>query len=522
MGTIYLIMSAAVSWAIFRIIAGRATLSTAQFACVFAFGAVASTILAIGVEGLIGLEVEQEQLIKLYAGPVDEIAKALPLLIVIACFAARRALTISDYVLIGLAGGLGYTFVHWNLAELAGITPFIWSRYLLGSLHVEAGSDHSHSFFVGAVTTAFVGLVAGVGVRLARRRSIMAAVTLAGLLMVIFENCTYRWQVGSLSAGWPMHYGATPPSGFGETSSWIVAMHGALFNGRIELWLLVGGLLVATWLEGRWTTLAAVAGREQLLLDEDARVPLVLVEWIVAIQRLPIGRAAFELVNRYFRDRRAYALVRAESLRIPPERQLAAKADEIEQRIMATRSKVALQTSSDVMSQGAVGRSPSQRMATLCLYFLVVVLVIVFFMVPPNDWQTLKSTLFSDGLAFTMVTGAIVIAVWGALIMWSSRRSVEFAAMPSEQFERHLDTLLMSGAIIAIAIAIIASFLPFAALVPDYSSYSGAILTSQLEPFELWSSYGGYQAGYGGNPHTFFAAAALILACIAAVRMQRR
>src|SRR5437870_285970 len=116
MQAVNLVILLAATWAIFRLLAGRATLATAHFVRIFVVGAVLSFALAIVAERLAGTWASVDQITRLYAGPIDEIAKALPLLIVIGSFAAWRRLTVSDYALLGLAGGLGYTFTQWSLA----------------------------------------------------------------------------------------------------------------------------------------------------------------------------------------------------------------------------------------------------------------------------------------------------------------------------------------------------------------------------------------------------------------------
>src|SRR2546423_15514267 len=122
----------------FRPLAGRATLATTHFIRIFVVGAMVSFALAVVAERLAGAWASPEQITRLYAGPIDEIAKALPLLIIMSSLAAPRRLTVSDYALLGLAGSLGYSFIHWTLAELAGVSPQAWHPYLFGSLRTAS------------------------------------------------------------------------------------------------------------------------------------------------------------------------------------------------------------------------------------------------------------------------------------------------------------------------------------------------------------------------------------------------
>jgi hypothetical protein len=72
--------------------------------------------------------------------------------------------------------------------------------------------------------------------------------------------------------------------------------------------------------------------------------------------------------------------------------------------------------------------------------------------------------------------------------------------------------MLVASAALSFLLATGAYFIPFESLVPHYGN-----IIRVVEPFETWSIGYGYP-NYGGNPHTLFAAAALILACVASMR----
>jgi hypothetical protein len=501
MSTIYLLFWSAVTWAIFRLLGARATLATSEFARVFVVGA-ASSIFGIVIERLAGVWLNFNHVIGIYAGLIDEFAKALPLLIVIVWFAAWRHLTISDYTLLGLAGGLGYTFLNWVLAELGGLAPMVWLPFLFGSLHAISEWEPKPAFFTGAITTAFVGVAAGIGVRLARRRLTVLWVALGALVVAAFENVMYRWQVGPLSAGRPSHIQAAP-----AVIEWA---HDMMFRGQAELWLLVAGLLLANWLEGRWTAVSAPPGEDLLLLDEDATVPLVLIEWIVAAQQLQHGWTAFARLSRYFRERRAWMLLQAEARRPREDPQLGAAAAALHAELVAERDKLRLSAA----PAGAHKREDLMRLVRRWFvahpfHVAAAVLFAIYFLVPPISWGAVKPAVFGDRTALVLI-----VATFG-LLGYRARNVFRIRAASAQQtFATDLETMFACAAAVTLVLAIGVYFIPFETLVPHYGT------VTVVEPYETWSSGLGWPR-YGGNPHTLFAVAALILTCVASIRASK-
>src|SRR5690242_12629076 len=185
---ITLVISVLVSWALFRVIAGRATLSSGNFFAVFAVGACLSPLFSFSAERVAYMWLDMTSVTRIAAGPVDEISKAIPLLFVVLGFSRWRILTISDYALVGFAGGLGYEFLNWDLASVSGVDPWVWHRYLFGSLALPDPAV----YFGGAMTTALVGTAAGISGRLTARRSTMIAWTCAAIILVTIENAMFR------------------------------------------------------------------------------------------------------------------------------------------------------------------------------------------------------------------------------------------------------------------------------------------------------------------------------------------
>jgi hypothetical protein len=441
---------------------------------------------------------------RLIAAPIDELAKALPVLAVVALFRSWRHLTISDYVLIGVAGGLGYEFLNWSLAIVTGVDPHIWHSYLFGSLALAA----LPAYFVGAISAAFVGLVAGATLRLNPRRLVVIGLALLAVLVAAFDNAMFRWQTGALLSYFRPIYRAPL-----EVLSYI---HALLLNGRLELWLLIGGVLIANWLEGRWARTSAPAGQDKHLLEDDARIAFVPVEWLVAARYLQCDWPAFARIDEYFRTRRAYMLVSAEARRSPSESALNAAALALARKLTTMRAALARPPEIRALNRSAIAKLAVRWANAHRLELVAGLMFVLWFMIPPNGSLLLKSVLFSDWLVLLTIAGA------GVLLFRRRMTAQEMppASLPEAHlFAVELDAWLGRLAFIAALLALAVYFVPPNQLLANYTATRVAL----VDPFELWA--GGGESGdpvYGGNPHTFFAAAALILCCAARWRQRHR
>jgi RsiW-degrading membrane proteinase PrsW (M82 family) len=258
---------ALLTWAIFRVIAGSATLSTRAFLSIFVLGGLGGTAAALAGERVARIWTTHERISSLYAGPIDEAGKAFPLVAAMFFLATWKRLSISDWVLVGLAASLGFTFVQWDLYALDGSPMFgalsqptgklpalVWHRYLFGSRAGPSAWDGHHVFFVGAATTAFVGLAVGVGARIFGHRIAAALLGALALAVVSFDDTLWRHEIGPLS------------SATGSSAS----LHGAvaqvykvLLEGRLELIVLVAGAVAAAAVEGHWIV-KLLGGRSDL------------------------------------------------------------------------------------------------------------------------------------------------------------------------------------------------------------------------------------------------------------------
>ena len=505
-GSIILLTGLVLTWVLFRVLAGRATLGLSTFVLIFALGA-ASSVIGIALDRLAYIAFDLDTVGRLLAAPIDEICKALPLLTVVTQFRTWRRLTISDYALVGLAGGLGYEFVNWDFATLSGLKPQAWYLPVFGSLFVASEWEHAPVYFTGAVTTAFAGLAAGICVRLNPRKRTVNLVVLVAIALAVFENGMYRWQVGPLLwAGIPAH--------LAPVLAPIRILHDLMLDGRLELWLVVAGLLAGNWLEARWVRFTAPDGDDNFLLDEDATVALVPVEMLIAIRRLMFGWRAFAAIRRYFRDRRDYLLIQAEARRSPSDAVLSQWAAQLKRSLTERYDFINNPPSKGTRpAWQTIVKSMGPWIDARRYFVLAAALFLIYAIVPPNAWGGIKLILFGDWTALALIAASVALLTLRWLKMDLAGDQTN-AAMPS--FETALGVVVAHAATALAVFAAAAWFLGFETLVPHYG---GSVLTP-LEPFEIWSAGGGYP--YGGNPHTFFAVAAVILACCAVRRTSSR
>lgn len=490
------------TWAAFRVLAGRATLATRDFARLFIVGLAGSTTAALLLERLVRSATLHQAVTGIYAGPIEELAKALPLLAMLAFFGSWRRLTLADWALAGLAGAAGFTFGQWwiQLSVPESDWPKSWHWYLLGSGLSNAPGQLGEIgdgliYFSGAATTAFVGLLVGLGVRLGRSRRTGIALGFAGLALTAIENGIYRYEVGPLATFSARAYGELPRLA--------VFAERVLMQGRLDLWLFIAGLFVASWTEGRWA-LASVPKTRRVLLADEATVPLVLAEWIVAARRAADhGWTVFERVNRYFRERRQYMVALADLVREPRSEPLVAEVVDLRNRLVLDRE--ALVSTSGLRAFPAWPfRQPSlgRWVRDYPLQIVGLVAAIVVLAVFPSDLPDfLADAIGSAIVAFALALAAVVLAFGGL------RR----ARVPSPGVEgqdaRDLQLLTLGTGFLTGILALLVSFVPTFTLIPDLGQR-----TFLLEPIELWASGAGYPR-YGGNPHTLLALLAFLAVC---------
>ena len=120
-----------------RAIAGRVTLPLGGFLTVFCYGAIGAPLLALLLQQVLtpsdAAPESMRMMAWLIAPPIEELAKALPVIVLAFLTREARRLSIADLTLIGFASGAGFGFVEGNLdAIVNGTLPGLTSFAALG------------------------------------------------------------------------------------------------------------------------------------------------------------------------------------------------------------------------------------------------------------------------------------------------------------------------------------------------------------------------------------------------------
>ena len=141
-----------------RVIGGRVTLPLGSFLMVFCYGAIGAPLLALLFQQIPLLPDASADptgsIAWLFGPPIEELAKALPVIVLAFLTRELRRLSIADLTLIGFASGAGFGFVEGNLNALVnGTLPSVQHLAAFG-LQSQGGVV----FFAGhPVSTALVG-----------------------------------------------------------------------------------------------------------------------------------------------------------------------------------------------------------------------------------------------------------------------------------------------------------------------------------------------------------------------------
>lgn len=327
-------------WAEVRFMAGRTTIGAPRFLVFFGLGSVGATLCSAVVERA-AVHFLAASVAAHTVGPVvEELAKALPLATIAFLTPAGRRLTIADLTLIGLTTGLGFMFVETNLTLMSGAAlPQYLIPLVPGFVGFTDRPDGSEIFYAGhAVATALVGLAVGIGLRFVRRGPGRFLPGAAALVLVMFDHALVNWKLGTRI----LQGAAQATSGvisFSTGPRLLEWLYGVTLHGRLELVLLVAGLLIATWREGRWCW-AALGGRPDLLLPDELDHPLAILEWRIAIFRLRQGLRPALAALTYFRARRALGLLPLEQREWANDAALRPYAERVETRLLRARSQL--------------------------------------------------------------------------------------------------------------------------------------------------------------------------------------
>ena len=327
-------------WIEVRFLAGRTTIAAARFLVFFGLGAVGATLCSALIERVAALFMSAAVASHTVGPVVEELAKAGPLVAIAFLTPAGRRLTIADLALIGLTTGLGFMFVETNLTLMSGSAlPQYVVPLMPGFVAFTDRPNGSEIFYAGhAIETALVGLGVGVGLRFVSRGPGKFLPGAAALLLIIFDHALVNWKLGTrvLQGASQTASGAVT---FSTAPGFVEWLYHVTLQGRLELVLLIAGLLVATWYEGRWCW-TALGGRSDLLLPGELDHPIALLEWRLVITRLARGLRPALAALTYFRCRRALGLLPLEQREWTDGEPLRPYAERLTDRLARARSQL--------------------------------------------------------------------------------------------------------------------------------------------------------------------------------------
>ncbi|SDX45542.1 Membrane proteinase PrsW, cleaves anti-sigma factor RsiW, M82 family [Marininema mesophilum] len=228
-------------------------------------------------------------------GPImEETIKLLPFLLIF-CFTRRsQTFSLTDYMLVGGATGVGFDFMEemvrrWVATDSGGLIGYFfrlfsesddsWQVFTLFPGTNESGGaisvDHG-------VWTAFVTLAIGISIRMKNRW---------GKKGFLFPLFVYLWATFDHSSWNDQNPGP-----------WKDLLHTLLGQGHFYLWSFVIVLLVAVWMDFRRLNLV----RHQLPLLPKEQVIEPIFEFLTIIQSLFRGRQAWGQMMLFTRERRHY------------------------------------------------------------------------------------------------------------------------------------------------------------------------------------------------------------------------
>ncbi len=231
------------------------------------------------------------------------------------------------------------------------------------------------------------------------------------MLWASFDHGIYNWKV--LLAG---DSGALPEAHFV-----VEFLHLLTLNGQLQTWLLPIGLIGAQFFEA-YLCSKAVGARRDLLLAREWR-PWVVNEWLVALLRAPLGRAAFGQTLGYFRLRRAFYLATFEARRDQKDPTLSRHARSLEDRLKRERSILFDPPPGTWLLPVPVLKAYAAQWTWRMRWVLVfaVLLLFLFMLDPASLPEWLRQFLFGESFTIAVVVAGLAFAVW---------RIVLFARLP--------------------------------------------------------------------------------------------
>lgn len=448
-----------------RTLGGRVTLPLGSFLMVFCYGSIGAPLLALLLQQIPlfpeGGADPLGPMAWLFGPPVEELAKALPVIVLAFLTRESRRLSIADLTLIGFASGAGFGFVEGNLNALVnGALPSLQHLAAFG-LQTETGVI----FFAGhPVSTALVGLAAGIGLRFMPPKFAYAWVPAAFVILwASFDHGIYNWKVLQAGDG-----DALPQAHF-----LVEILHLLTLHGQLQTWALLAGLIVAQFCEA-YLCSKAVGARRDLLLAREWR-PWVANEWLVALLRMRLGRAAFAQTLGYFRLRRAFYLATFEARRDPKDVTLSRHARSLEDRLKRERSMLFDPPPGTWLLPLPVLRSYAAQWTWRMRWVLIFVVLLLFlFLLDPAalpDW--LRQFLFGQTFTIGVVVAGVAFATWRIVLFARQPPPDPLAAEGAACAGYYTRALLLGSALACGLFPSLAMLLGWKAFAPGAAFISG-------------------------------------------------
>ena len=401
-------------WLLCRLYGWHSTLSSSTYAMFFTFGCVGSTLVTLYLQAIPMPFAKEQGTGYAEVAPstwltdpaIEEVAKIIPLLIIVGFISVARRLSIADFTLIGFTTGLGFGFVESNFTRVLTSDLFGW-QHVLG-LGYDMGQRGNYPiYFAGHWTNpALVGLAFGVGVRLwpaSYLKWVPGAVMLA---LVSFDHSMWNYK--------QQHQ---YPNSFDPAPALMEGLYTLTMHGFLEVAALPILLIAATLWEAHWSWQGFKGGEALLLPGENGMSPFSELRLFYA--RRNLGRGVQARTLAYFRHRRALGLAYAESARSGNLDKAAARYAAIAQaKLKGERVLVADPASSPWLPT----RAELMRIALAILsrYRMVLVvgfLSILLFAVAPQ----LLPWLHSSAFAWMIGIIAVCFMLWRMRSFWKAR-----------------------------------------------------------------------------------------------------
>jgi RsiW-degrading membrane proteinase PrsW (M82 family) len=477
-----------------RAIGARVTLPLKSFLLFFGYGCIGAPLLALLLQQIPLAHFDVAGGASLSAAawftapPIEEFAKAFPILVLAFFMRESRRLSIADLTLAGFASGAGFGFVEANLKALANGAPASFEH--LSGFGFETAqriaTDYVVNFAGHPIYPALIGLAAGAALRfIPDRRELSWIPAFCVFLVASFDHGMFNWK--TLAP-------ASELGGFPVAPLFVELLYAATLHGKLEIWLLPIALVAAQIVES-WLCAKAAGRRPDLLLRFELG-PWALNEWVVALSRIPAGRAAFFQTLGYFRRRRAFALAMLESKRYPNERSLARHARFLELRLKRERQILRDPPRGVWLPPRPILKHSLKTWAWRTRWVLAFgVLFFLLFMLGEDQLpHSLRQFLF--GRIFTAVVVALGLgfAGWGIFRLWRAPRPDPVATETADYLGYHARLFLLGASLASGVFPALSLILGWKALVPG-----AAYLSSYLPGW----------IGQGGNPNTLMGLGAM-------------